>query len=113
MRWIKSMRGSRPKISSWRSMSPADVPSSDVMSIFTGSALLLFFLRGRCGFCLAVATTDAHAELSGLRRILRQRALHRVAHINPAAAMSGHRALDQDQPTRDVGLHDAQILRRH
>jgi hypothetical protein len=29
------MRGSRPKISSERSMSPADVPSSDVMSIFT------------------------------------------------------------------------------
>src|SRR5947209_11078269 len=116
MRWIKSMRGSRPKISSLSSMSPADVPSSDVMSIFTGSALLLVLLGGRFGRPLRLrpaALTAAHAELARLGRILRQCALHRIAHINPAAAMAGHCAFDEDQPARDIGLHDAQVLRRH
>src|SRR3954447_5656196 len=115
MRWIKSMRGSRPKISSESSMSPADVPSSDVMSIFTGSALLLFLLRGHFRRSLAGRTVflAAHAELARLRRVLWQCALHRIAHIDPPAAMSRHRAFDQDQPARDIRLHDAQILRRH
>src|SRR6478609_4351810 len=112
MRWIKSMRGSRPKISSLSSMSPADLPSSDVMSIFTGSALLAFLLRGCFGLRFAGGFT-AHAEFARLRRLLRQHALHRIAHIDPAAAMAGYRAFDQDQPARNVGLHDAQVLRRH
>src|SRR4051794_18171836 len=102
MRWMISMRGSRPKISSLRTMSPADLPSSDVMSIFTGSALLLFFLRRRFGRRLGLrpaAIAAAHAEFARLRRILRQRALHRIAHINPAATMSRHGAFDQYQPT--------------
>src|ERR1700745_1064402 len=50
-------------------------------------------------------------ELAGLRRILRQRLLHGVAHPDPAALGAWNGAFDQGQATRDVGLHHTQIER--
>ena len=50
-------------------------------------------------------------ELAGLRRFLRQRLLHRVAHRDPAALGAGHRALDQDQAALDVGRDDTEVER--
>ena len=74
--------------------------------------------RGSAGFAafgrrrrLGFARRFADAELAGLRRFLRQRLLHRVAHRDPAALGAGHRALDQDEAALDVGLHDLEIER--
>jgi hypothetical protein len=53
----------------------------------------------------------AQAELAGLRRFLRQRAFHRVAHGDPAALGARHRTLDEDQAALDIGLHHLQIER--
>src|SRR6185436_12218613 len=51
-------------------------------------------------------------ELAGLRRVLRQRPLHRVAQRDPAALRAGHRALQHDQAALDVDLRDLDVERR-
>src|SRR5437016_1399481 len=50
-------------------------------------------------------------ELAGLRRFLRQRLLHGVAHPDPAALGAGNGAFDQDQAAFDVGRDHAQVQR--
>src|SRR6202165_497036 len=101
-----SLRGSRPKISSESCTEPAALPSSVVTFNSISRALLL----GRHGGCVLAAALG-EAEFAGLRRILRQRFLHGIAHRDPSALGAGNGAFDQDQATRDVGLHHAQIER--
>src|SRR3954451_21528882 len=109
-RWIRSLRGSRPKISSDSSTEPASLPSSVVIFSFISRTLLPGFRRlRRSGSLFAIAV--GNLELAGLRRILRQRLLHRVANRDPAALGAGHGAFDQDQPALDVGLHHPEIER--
>src|SRR6201999_2779895 len=100
-----SARGSRPKISSERLTEPAALPSRVVTFSSISRALLrrLCFRRG------LVAIGDL--ELAGLRRFLRQRLLHGVAHPDPAALGAGNGAFDQDQAALDVGLNDPQVER--
>src|SRR5262245_59500927 len=98
-----SGRGSSPKIASERSTDPEDLPSKDMTFSCMSRALLLGLRRRVRGAGLG------KPELAGLRRVLRQRLLYGVAHRNPAALGAGHRALDQDQPALDVGLHHLEI----
>src|SRR5260370_37766987 len=60
---------------------------------------------------LKVTTLEGKPALAGLRRILWQRLLHRIAHRDPSALGAGDRAFDQDQAALDVGLHHAQVER--
>src|ERR1700724_2831328 len=101
-----STRGSRPKIASDRLTEPASAPSSVVIFSSISRPRFRRFGRGRLGL-RPVAL--GRAELAGLRRFLRQRLLHRVAHRDPATLGARHRTLDQDQATRDVGLHHLEI----
>src|SRR5262245_57452048 len=98
-----SGRGSSPKIASESSTDPEDLPSKDMTFSCMSRALLLGLRRRVRGAGLG------KPELAGLRRVLRQRLLYGVAHRNPAALGAGHRALDQDQPALDVGLHHLEI----
>src|ERR1700730_11333351 len=103
-----SLRGSRPKMASDSSTEPASLPSSVVTFNFISHALLLGRrLRGSP----LLTTATRQAGLARLRCGLRQCLLGRIAHRNPAALRTGHRAFDQDQAARDVGLHNAQIER--
>src|SRR5665647_2603870 len=90
-----SLRGSRPKIASDKLTEPASLPSSVVIFMSMLRALLH---GGGCGGCGRLGRLGfgglAHAELAGLRRILRQLLLHGVAHGDPAAPGSRHRAFD-------------------
>src|SRR3954466_3705035 len=109
-RWIRSLRGTRPKISSESSTEPASLPSSVVIFSFISRTFLPGFRRlRRSGSLFAIAV--GNLELAGLRRILRQRLLHRVANRDPAALGARHGAFDQDQPALDIGLHHLQIER--
>src|ERR1700761_6205768 len=101
---MMSWRGSRPKISSDRLTEPAALPSR----VVTFSSISRAFLLGR-RFRSLIAAGDL--ELAGLRRFLRQRLLHGVAHPDPAALGAGHGAFDQDQAALDVGRDHAQIER--
>ena len=115
-RWIRSVRGSSPKIAS------DSVDRAGLLAVEGGD--LQFHVTpppaeppsrrhvGRLGTAGAVGARG-HAELAGLRRLLRQRLLHGVAHRDPAALGAGHRALDQDQAALDVGLHHLEIERGH
>src|SRR6185437_7529043 len=105
-RWIRSVRGSSPKMSCDRLTEPASLPSRVVIFISISRALLLGRSLG-----LRVSLGSRLAELAGLRRILRQRLLHRVAHGDPAALGARHRALDHDQAALDVELNDLQVER--
>src|SRR5215470_10112631 len=96
-----STRGSRPKMSSETVTPPAALPSTVVTFSSISRALLRFRSRRRV----------RQPELARLRQILRQRFLHGIAHGDPAAIVAGHRALDQDQATLDVGLHHLEIER--
>src|SRR3954447_1304865 len=109
-RWIRSLRGSRPKISSESSTEPASLPSSVVIFSFISRTLLPGGRRfgRRSSFFTA---TIGNLELARLRRVLRQRLLHRIAHRNPAAFGAGNGAFDEDQATLDVGLHHTQVKR--
>src|SRR6266545_4418645 len=106
-----SARGSRPKIASDSVTSPAALPSSVVTFSSMSRALLLLgrslvgLGRRRCRLGLG------QAELARLRQVLRHRLLDGVAHGDPAALAAGHRALDQDEPALDVGLHHLEIER--
>src|SRR5262245_16485879 len=105
---MRSARGSSPKIASDSLTEPEDLPSKDMTFSSMSLALLLGLRRVRC----RLATSRLRQpELAGLRRILRQRLLHGIAHRDPAALGAGHRALDQDQAALDVGLHDLEIER--
>src|ERR1700722_3705202 len=108
MRAIRSVRGSSPNMSSLSSSEPADEPSSDVMSNFMASLSLCRF--GRWG---ARARFGMNAELSGERRILRQRLLHRVAHRDPTSGVPRHSALDQNEAALGICANDTKVLRRH
>src|SRR5215471_4183624 len=103
-----STRGSRPKIASDRLTEPASAPSKVVIFNSISRPLFGFRLRRRCG---RRPVALRQAELAGLRRVLRQRLLHRVAHRDPAALRARHRALDQDEAALDVGLHHLEIER--
>ena len=46
-----------------------------------------------------------------MRGILRQGALHGIAHMDPATGRAWDCTLDEDQPARDIGLHHTQVLR--
>src|SRR3984957_3036398 len=108
MRAIRSARGSSPNTSSLSSSEPAADPSIDVMSYFMASLSLRRF--GRWG---ARAGLGVNAELSGQRRILRQRLLHRVAHRDPTSGVPRHRALDQNEAALGICANDTKVLRRH
>src|SRR6202040_745805 len=101
---MMSLRGSRPKMASESWTEPAALPSRVVTFSSISRALLL----GR-RFRSLLAAGDL--ELAGLRRFLRQRLLHGVAHRDPSALGAGNGAFDQDQAALDVGLHHAQIER--
>src|SRR5258708_15602114 len=101
-----STRGSRPKMASDSSTEPASLPSSVVTFSFISRSFLLSDRRFGGSSALA-----CQAELARLRRVFRQCLLDRIAHRDPAALRTGHRAFDQDQAARDVGLHHAQIER--
>src|SRR5690349_2025810 len=100
---MMSARGSRPKIASESWTDPASLPSRVVTFSSISRALLL----GRSLSLLAAGDL----ELAGLRRFLRQRLLHGVAHPDPAALGAGNGAFDQDQAALDVGLHHTQVER--
>ena len=59
----------------------------------------------------AAAAAPAALKDARLRRALRQLALHRVTHRDPAALDARNRALDQDQAALDVGLDHDDVLR--
>src|SRR6201997_2953423 len=101
---MMSLRGSRPKISSESWTEPAALPSR-VVTFSSISRALLRRLRFRG------LLTACDLELAGLRRFLRQRLLHGVAHPDPAALGAGNGAFDQDQPALDVGRDHAQVER--
>src|ERR1700759_106348 len=101
---MMSWRGSRPKISSASWTEAAAFPSRVVTFSSISRALLR---RHRFRSLLAAR----NLELPGLRRLLRQRLLHGVAHRDPAALGAGHGPFDQDQAALDIGLHHAQIQR--
>src|SRR5471030_634421 len=105
---MMSLRGSRPKISSESWTEPAALPSS-VVTFNSISHAPLF--DGRFGGCCLFAAAIGQAELARLRRVLRQRLLHCIAHRDPSALGAGNGAFDQDQAAGDIGLHYAQIER--
>src|SRR5579872_2395441 len=102
---MMSLRGSRPKIPSDNCTEPAALPSRVVTFSSISRALPLGRRLGRLLAC------RRDLELAGLRSILRQRLLHRIAHRDPSALGAGNGALDQDQAALDIGLNDAQIER--
>src|SRR5262245_6893885 len=110
-----SGRGSSPKMASESSIEPDSLPSSDMIVSCMSGALLLgrraSFGGCRLGRPAAVGSRFRQAELAGLGCILRQLFLHRVAQGDPAALGAGPRALNQDQPALDVGLHGLEIER--
>src|SRR5262245_48726541 len=110
-----SGRGSSPKMASGSSIEPASLPSSDMIVSCMSRALLpsrCTALGGRrLGRPAGGGSRFRQAELAGLGRILRQLLFDCVAQRDPAALGAGHRALDQDQPALDVGLHHLEIER--
>src|SRR5438093_6176542 len=106
---MRSTRGSRPKISSLSSISPADLLSRLRTFVFTGSALRLFFgNRGR-----RTVRLFRLLHRTGRLRLLRERALDRVPYHDPAAFAAGNRAAHHDQPAFDIHLSHFKILRGH
>src|ERR1051326_2222178 len=116
---MMSRRGSRPKIVSGTVTEPADWPSRVVTFSSMSRALLgrrRSAFSGRGAFFRGSGrsrTVLGHAELARLRHFFGQRLLHGITHRDPAALGAGHRALDQDESARHVGLHDLEIERRH
>src|SRR6185437_4939754 len=102
-RWIMSVRGSRPKIASGSLIEPASLPSRVVIFISMSRALLhggSGFRRGRLGRLLLRLRRGLglghlrHTELPGLRRLLGQFLLDRVAYGDPATLGTRHRTFD-------------------
>src|SRR5579872_4222728 len=100
---MMSLRGSRPKMPSDNWTEPAALPSRVVTFSSISRALLLGW---RLGGLLAAGS---HLELAGLGSLLRQGLLHGIAYGNPPALGAGNGALDQDEPTLNIGLHHAQV----
>src|ERR1700710_2114869 len=91
------------------STEPASLPSSVVIFNFISHALLLGGRRISGSGFVTAAVGDL--ELARLRRVLRQRLFHRVAHRDPAALGAGNGAFDQDQAAFNIGLYDTQVKR--
>src|SRR5580698_4292959 len=114
-RWMRSVRGSSPKMASDTVTEPDSLPSSEVT--------LSSMSRAPCvlsSWLLAGLWADRDGgrrfivgefELAGLRHIVRQLLLHRIAHRDPAAFDARHGAFDHDQAALDVGLHHFEIER--
>src|SRR5665213_1119023 len=105
-RWIRSARGSRPKMSSFSSTSPADLLSRLRTFVFISGLCSRFrrhFFGQRCGL-LALRNRTRH------RRIL-VRLLDGVAHHHPAALGARHRAAHHDEAALDIDFRDFEILR--
>jgi hypothetical protein len=107
MRAIRSSRGSRPKISSLRSIEPAAAPSMEVMSIFTAQPSVFSSLAG------AASAASPRRNLPGFGASFGSAFFTASRTKIQPPDRAGHRALDQHQAALDVGLHDAQVLRRH
>src|SRR5580704_52165 len=105
---MRSVRGSSPKIVSDTVTEPEFLPSSVVTfsSMSRAPCVLTDCDRSR-------RFIVGELELAGLRHAVRQLFLHRIAHRDPAAFDAGHRALDQDEAARNVGLHDFEVERGH
>src|SRR5262249_11556790 len=114
-RWIRSARGSRPKIASDSSTEPAALPSRVVTCSSMSRSLSGRRLRRRLalGRRSGPAFVARQAEFSRLRHAVGQPLLHGVAHRDPTTLSARHRALDQDEAARDVGLHHLEIERGH
>src|SRR5260370_38821682 len=97
---MMSLRGWRPKVASESWTEPASLP----WRVVTVSSIARALLHGRRFGCPL-----RDLELAGLRRFLRQRLLHGIAHRDPAAVGAGKGARDQDQAALNVGLPHAQI----
>src|ERR1700728_4004028 len=112
-RWIRSARGSRPKMPSDTVTDPALLPSSEVT--FNSMSRALHGIGG--GFLVLLRRHRRRIvgklEFSGFRHAVRQLLLHGVAHHDPAAVDARHGAFDQDKAARHVGLHHFQIERGH
>src|ERR1700710_2415797 len=91
------------------STEPASLPSSVVIFNFISHALLLG--GRRISGSSFVTATVRNLELARLRRILRQRLFHRIAHCDPAALGAGNGAFDQDEAALNIGLNHAQAER--
>src|SRR6185437_3990725 len=98
-RWIRSARGSRPKMASLSSTSPADLLSRLRTLVF----ILALALGRRFGSLFALL----HG--SRLGRIL-VRLLDGVAHHHPAALGARHRAAHHDQAALDIDFRHFQVL---
>src|ERR1700760_49443 len=106
---MMSMRGSRPKIASDKLAEPASAPSSVV--IFNSISRTLLLSRRGGSFRRRRRSRIGRAELARLRRVLVQRLLHRIAHRDPAALGTRHRAFDQDEAALDIELNDLEVER--
>src|SRR5271156_5140424 len=113
-RWMRSVRGSSPKMVSDTVTEPEFLPSSDVTFSSMSRALLrcgggrLFARRRSCG-----SRGLGEFELAGLRHAVGQSLLHSIAHRDPAALDARHCAFDQNEAALNVGLHDFQVERGH
>src|SRR5271155_3597307 len=96
---MRSARGSRPKISSLSSTSPADLLSRLRILVFI-SALRLRVFGGRSRR-LGVALLHRARHWNILVRTL-----HGVAHHDPAALGARHRAAHHDKAALDIDLGD-------
>src|SRR5262247_2977458 len=106
-RWIRSARGSRPKIASDSSTEPAALPSR----VVTFSSMSRSLSGRRLRRCLALGRRSGAAFVA--RQAEFSRLLHGVAHRDPTTLSARHCALDQDEAARDVGLHHLEIERGH
>src|SRR5208282_1554716 len=119
---MMSARGSSPKMASETVTEPAFLPSRVVTLSSMSRALLRLGRRRILGFRLRrqLRRCGRHGrrgvgqlEFAGLRHAVWQLLLHRIAHRDPAALDAGYRALDQNEPALDVGLHHFEIERGH
>src|SRR5208283_5978564 len=114
---MMSARGSSPKMASETVTEPAFLPSRVVTLSSMSRALLRLGRRRIVSFRLGCGCRGRRGvgqlEFAGLRHAVRQLLLHRIAHRDPAALDAGYRALDQNEPALDVGLHHFEIERGH
>src|SRR5215211_3784439 len=113
-RWIRSVRGVRPKIASESVTEPAAVPSRVVTFTSMSRSSLRRRLWRRALLRRAICRRGTRQpKLAGLWHRIGQFLLHGVAHGDPAAFGARHRAFHQDEAALDVGLHHLEIERGH